>query len=155
MGYRDDPYLRIGPDGVYQNRRSTATYLNRSRKGTTKPPPEAEAGGDPVWEKVSSGTVARWHDHRIHWMLIQNPPTVRANPDQRHVVIPQWVIPMKLGSQAVQVKGDLVWQPASHDFRDPCDGHTYPGDGGSLPHYPTTVDPKGNLSVNLRTPVNS
>jgi hypothetical protein len=47
----------------------------------------------------------------------------------------------------------LVWQAASHDFRDPCDSHVYPGDGGSLPHYPTTVDPKGSLSVDLRTPV--
>ncbi|MGH9032785.1 MAG: hypothetical protein ACRDZV_11725, partial [Acidimicrobiia bacterium] len=30
LGYHDEPYLRVGPDGVFENRRSPAAYLNES-----------------------------------------------------------------------------------------------------------------------------
>src|SRR5438105_1087938 len=72
---------------------------------------------------ASSDPVARWHDHRIHWMLPTNPSTVQASPGRRHVVIPEWVVTMlslrgtppdpREGTQPIAVKGDLVWQPGS------------------------------------------
>ena len=118
LGYKGEPYLRIGPDGVFQNKLSPATYINASRKGGT-PPAEAEQAkvGDTDWEKVSSEPIARWHDHRIHWMGNINPPEVRNNPDERHVIKmnandPQWAIPMRLGAnQEIVAKGELVWVP--------------------------------------------
>ena len=117
LGYKGEPYLRIGPDGVFQNKLSPATYINASRKGGT-PPPAAEQAqvGETDWEKISSEPIARWHDHRIHWMGNLNPPEVRNSPDKRHVIKmsqddPQWAVPMRLGAQEVVAKGDLVWQP--------------------------------------------
>ncbi|MDQ1507083.1 MAG: dye decolorizing peroxidase, partial [Actinomycetota bacterium] len=69
LGYKDEPYLRIGPDGVFQNKLSPATYINQTRKGNQPPASATDAKvGDTDWEKVSSSPVARWHDHRIHWM---------------------------------------------------------------------------------------
>ena len=114
LGYKDEPYLRIGPDGVFQNRLSPATYINQTRKGR-EPPDSAKNAkvGATDWEKISSDPVARWHDHRIHWMLPTNPSVVKASPGQRHVVIPEWVVTMKQGSQTIAVKGDLVWEPGS------------------------------------------
>ena len=112
LGYKDEPYLRIGPDGVFQNRLSTATYINSSREG--KDPPDSAKNaqvGDTDWEKISSESVARWHDHRIHWMLPTDPSPVQANPDRRHVIIPEWVVTMKQGNETITVKGDLVWVP--------------------------------------------
>jgi hypothetical protein len=38
LGYDGEPYLRVGPRGVFENTRSPATYLNRSRVPTSKPP---------------------------------------------------------------------------------------------------------------------
>src|SRR5690606_11869993 len=32
LGYAGEPYLELRPDGVYQNTRSPATYLNQDRK---------------------------------------------------------------------------------------------------------------------------
>ncbi|WP_370327242.1 hypothetical protein [Euzebya sp.] len=32
-GYVDEPYLRVGPDGVFRNRNSQATYINEDRFG--------------------------------------------------------------------------------------------------------------------------
>ena len=117
LGYKGEPYLRVGPEGVFQNKLSPATYINASRKGGT-PPPEAEQAkvGDTDWEKVSSEPIARWHDHRIHWMGNINPPEVRNDPDKRHVIKmnandPQWSVPMRLGTQDIAAKGELVWEP--------------------------------------------
>jgi hypothetical protein len=122
LGYKDEPYLRIGPDGVFQNKLSTATYINASREGQDPPDSAKNAKvGDTDWEKISSEPVARWHDHRIHWMLPTDPSPVQANPDQRHVIIPEWVVTMKTyrgtppdpreGDETFTVKGDLVWVP--------------------------------------------
>jgi hypothetical protein len=114
LGYKDEPYLRIGPDGVFQNKLSPATYINQTRKGNQPPASATDAKvGDTDWEKVSSSPVARWHDHRIHWMLSTNPSPVQASPGRRHVINPEWVVTMKDGAQTIAVKGDLVWEPGS------------------------------------------
>jgi hypothetical protein len=117
LGYKGEPYLRIGPDGVFENRLSPATYLNRSRKGGT-PTQAAENAkvGDTDWAKISSEPVARWHDHRIHWMGNINPPEVRNSPGTRHVIKMSaddslWAVRMRLAAQDVVAKGDLVWEP--------------------------------------------
>jgi hypothetical protein len=112
LGYKDEPYLRIGPDGLFQNKLSTATYINRSRNG--EDPPEAAKNakvGDTDWEKVSSDPVARWHDHRIHWMNPDPPSVVQRNPGQRHVIDAAWTVKMSQGPEPIVVKGDLVWVP--------------------------------------------
>jgi hypothetical protein len=112
LGYKDEPYLRIGPDGVFQNKLSPATYINKSRKGSEPPPAARNAKvGDVDWEKVSSEPMARWHDHRIHWMLPTNPPEVRASPGKRHVVDDEWIVPIKAGAETLAVKGNLIWEP--------------------------------------------
>ena len=80
LGYDGEPYLRVGPRGVFENRRSPATYLNRSRIPTTKPPKSADSSAAPVWHRVSSGTTATWHDHRAHYMGTSEPPAVQRDP---------------------------------------------------------------------------
>lgn len=112
LGYQDEPYLRVGPAGVFENRRSPATYLNSNRQGNAPIPSNADSSAKPEWKKISSGQVARWHDHRIHWMGKQDPPTVRRAPDRSHVVIPEWRVEMRQGSTSIEAKGDLVWVPA-------------------------------------------
>jgi hypothetical protein len=112
LGYKDEPYLRIGPDGLFENRLSPATYINRTREG--EEPTEAAKNakvGETDWQKVSSEPLARFHDHRIHWMAPQDPPEARAEPGKRHVINAEWVVPLRVGAEAVAVKGDLVWEP--------------------------------------------
>jgi hypothetical protein len=111
LGYQGEPYLRVGPDGVFENRRSPATYLNEDRQATTPVPGIADPDADPDWNKTSDGDTARWHDHRVHWMGDQDPPAVRRNPDQRHVVIPEWVVPIRAGDTTIDVTGQLLWIP--------------------------------------------
>jgi len=83
LGYEGEPYLRIGPNGVFENLHSQATYVNRTRLGGTVPVGvDTSPTAPPEWKKLSDGHSYRWHDHRIHWMSTQPPPTVAAAPGE-------------------------------------------------------------------------
>ena len=53
-GYSDEPYLRNGPDGVWRNAHSPATYLNLDRYGAAGLPPGADVAAEPDWQQVST-----------------------------------------------------------------------------------------------------
>jgi hypothetical protein len=85
LGYQFEPYLRVGPQGVFENLNSAATYINATVKGGAVP---SDVNTDPTtpprWKKISNGQTVRWHDHRVHWMGGSLPPQVVAQPDQFH-----------------------------------------------------------------------
>ncbi len=112
-GYSDEPYLRIGPDGVWRNRNSPATWLNLDRYGTAAAdlPAGVDASAEPEWEQVSTESAYIWHDHRTHWMtegLL--PPRVAAAPDRPHTVS-AWTVPLRVDGRDVAVDGVLTWSP--------------------------------------------
>ncbi len=110
-GYSDEPYLRIGPDGVWRNSRSPATYLNLDRYGRADVPDSVDVDAEPEWVQVSTQPEYVWHDHRTHWMSEgQLPPQVAADPDRAHLVS-NWVVPMTHGDTTVEVAGELTWAP--------------------------------------------
>jgi len=114
LGYDGEPYLRIGPRGVYENLRSPATYLNRTRTGTTPVPEIASSAGPsaaPRWHRVSSGHTAIWHDHRIHWMGVALPAVVQRDPGAFHRVTARWVVGLLYDGKRVDVTGRLDWVP--------------------------------------------
>jgi hypothetical protein len=110
LGYQDEPYLLVGRRGVFENRRSPATYLNRTRNGKTRVPSSADPAAAPEWDRVATGTTARWHDHRAHWMGSDDPRAVARDPDRRHL-IDRWRVPLRRGTQEIAATGDLVWVP--------------------------------------------
>lgn len=110
LGYDGEPYLRVGPKGVFENTRSPATYLNRSTTISSSPPKRADPKAAPVWRMVSSATTARWHDHRTHFMGTDDPPEVARDPGQRRVV-DNWQIPMRLGGAPVVARGEIIYVP--------------------------------------------
>jgi len=110
LGYDDEPYLRVGPRGVYENQRSPATYLNRTRLGTDRPPARADSSAPPAWRRVSGGTTARWHDHRAHWMSSEPPPSVQRASDERHL-IQRFTIKLRSGGEVLRARGDVYWIP--------------------------------------------
>ena len=110
LGYEEEQYLRIDKHGVFENLRSPATYINKTRNGTN-PPSDADPRAKPVWHKISSGHVARWHDHRIHFMGGITPPQVRAAPGKEHVIQPDWKIEFTQGTLKTAAEGTLIWEP--------------------------------------------
>lgn len=107
LGYEDEPYVRVGPEGVFENVNSKATYLNTDRYAQVAPPPTAGADAEPEWRKVSDGPSYAWHDHRIHWMSTDLPPQV-ADPSVRTQVM-EWAVPFEIDGQPFEVTGSLTW----------------------------------------------
>jgi hypothetical protein len=110
LGYDGEPYLRVGPGGVFQNARSPATYLNRTRTGNVAVPSSADAHAPPEWQQIGSGTTVRWHDHRAHWLSSSNPPQVERDPGSRHLV-QRWTVALVRDGVPITVRGDVVWVP--------------------------------------------
>jgi hypothetical protein len=110
LGYRLEPYLRVGPNGVYENRRSPSTYTNRYSTAPPSIPPEFDAKAAPEWRRVGDGPSAVWHDHRAHWTG-PDPAAVTANPDQVQVVVPDWQVPLRQGDRTMVVRGAVIWVP--------------------------------------------
>ncbi|SCE77366.1 hypothetical protein GA0070607_1394 [Micromonospora coriariae] len=110
IGYSGEPYLRVGPDGVFENTRSPATYLNRTLAGDTTLPAEADPAATPSWRRIADGTTVRWHDQRALWRESQPPDAVRAAPDREHRVR-DWTIPLRDGGDPAQIRGTLDWLP--------------------------------------------
>jgi hypothetical protein len=109
LGYEDEPYLRIGANGVFQNRSSPATYLNATRTGGEQPPASATADATPRWVRIGDGPTARWHDHRVHWMS-EAPPSVTRSPHARHRLA-RWSIPVRDGDRTLRIEGDITYVP--------------------------------------------
>ena len=110
LGYEDEPYLRVGPDGAFVNLRSPATYLNEDRDGSTGAPESADADADPRWERLSEDPVVRWHDHRAHWMT-STPAVVLSDPDSSHD-LGTWTVAVEIDGRRVVAEGTTTWVPA-------------------------------------------
>jgi hypothetical protein len=112
LGYDGEPYLRIGPGGVYRNERSPAAYLNRDRFARVSVPLDADPGAKPEWRHVSPRPAWQWHDHRIQWMGAGPPAQVRKAPKQIHAIF-HWNVPGRLGDRDFAVAGRLEYVPSS------------------------------------------
>jgi hypothetical protein len=112
LGYQREPYLRIGPNGTWQNVRSPAVFLNRTRIPQREAPHDQyDADAAPRWRKISSAPVATWHDHRTHWMGTEDPVAVQQDRSRTHVVIENWKIPLIDQGRRLTVTGDALWVP--------------------------------------------
>lgn len=112
LGYHDEPYLRVGPDGVFENRRSPAVSINESPDDVdVRIPDSADPSARPEWRRIGSGDTVRWHDHRAHWMGPEDPPAVQRDPDSRHVVVSDWTVELRRAGETIEVTGDVVWVP--------------------------------------------
>lgn len=109
-GYNNEPFLRVGPEGTFENRRSPATYLNADRYAQAEVPPDAAADAQPEWRKVSDEPQWQWHDHRIHWMAQEFPPQIDESSDRAQTVL-EWTVPYEVADQQLAVQGVLEWIP--------------------------------------------
>jgi hypothetical protein len=114
LGYDGEPYLRFSASGVFRNARSPASYLNLDRYAKVDVPAEADPKAAPRWERVATGSIWSWHDHRIHWMSPIDPPRVRANPDRPQHVF-DWKVPGRIEGRRLAISGRLDYSPPDDD----------------------------------------
>lgn len=115
LGYQGEPYLRVGPAGVFENRRSPSVALNKVTATTVSPttsapPPSADVLAAPSWHRIGGGRSVRWRDRRTRWEGAA-PPAVKAAPDSIHVVVPQWLIGLRRGTEDSSVSGRITYVP--------------------------------------------
>ncbi|WP_434743087.1 hypothetical protein [Micromonospora sp. SH-82] len=115
IGYFGEPYLRVGPEGAFENLRSPATYLNRTIAGGALLPPEADPAAAPTWRRIDDSPTVQWHDRRALWREEGPPAQVRAAPDREHRVR-DWAVPIRHddgmgGSEEGEIRGTLDWVP--------------------------------------------
>jgi hypothetical protein len=113
LGYLGEPYLRVGPGGAFENRRSPAVYQNRVAAGPTSAttlPPQADATAPPSWQRISTAHTVTWHDQRTRWEGT-DPVEVRQAPRLTQIVVPTWTIGLRHGDTAVAVQGRITWVP--------------------------------------------
>ena len=115
LGYQGEPYLRVGPSGVFENSRSPSVALNKvtattTATSTTLPPTSANALAPPSWHRTGGGDSVRWRDRRTRWEG-SAPPVVSAAPGQTHVVVPQWLIGLRRGDVGATVIGTITYVP--------------------------------------------
>jgi hypothetical protein len=102
LGYADppEPYLRVGPRGVFRNSLSPAVYWNKQPAITDTPPRGYDATKPPRWHRVSGAHVVVWHDHRAHYL---GAPPSKGQPR----VVLRWTVPLRAGDHTVTVAGDV------------------------------------------------
>ena len=114
-GDEGEAYLRVGPDGVFENRGSKATYVNRDRYAEVgEIPGDVGPGQEPRWAKVSDEPTYAWYDHRIHWMSIQVPAIVADQSVE--TLIKPWEVAYLYGEEEATLKGELRWVPPPSPF---------------------------------------
>ena len=107
--YDGFPYLRVGPDGVFENRQSAATYINADRQSKTRIP-DIKPDGPPEWRKLSSEPQVRFHYHPIHYMGSVPPPQIQRARGEVHKV-QDWTLNVVQGAKTFSIAGDLRWVP--------------------------------------------
>jgi hypothetical protein len=110
LGYSDEPYLEVRPDGTYENVRSPATYLNRTLAGDTPVPATADPAAPPQWRRVSTDTTVKWHDRRTHWTGDDLPPAAAREPSRSHR-LRDWVVPLRDQAMTLELRGTLDYLP--------------------------------------------
>lgn len=113
LGEHLEPYLRIGPEGVFANLRSAATYRNTQRADSAVLPPDVDPEAEPEWQRISDGRAAAWFDHRIHRDDPLAPPTGRRAEDGADVLA-IWTVPFRFGGGQLPVFGEIVRTPAAN-----------------------------------------
>lgn len=109
-GYEGEPYVRIGPGGeVEVNHNAPTHWVNEDRYGRISLPDGVASGAPPRWVTVAGNGSYGWHDHRIHWMSPDPPPTVDRSSRS---VLYEWSVPIVVDGRDVSVLGVLEWVPS-------------------------------------------
>ena len=113
LGYSGEPYLRLGPRGLFENVHSPAAFLNLPTTGgattNTTLPPGADASAPPSWRFVSHSQSVTWHDRRTRWEG-PAPSSVTRHPHETQVVR-SWAIGLTTAGPTSVVTGLITWVP--------------------------------------------
>ena len=111
-GTTPPPYLSFASDGtVSVNESSAAAVINDSRYGRAGATVDLDQ--PPRWRTVATDGTYAWHDHRVHWMTPNTPPTM-AGTQRIDMGGPDgtWEVDLIVDGVPTLVTGELILLPA-------------------------------------------
>ena len=136
-----EPFLEIGPEGVRGNFASPTFLDSNVPSGRDTYPPQAKPGADvpPIWRKLATKPDWGWYDHRLH------PTESFVSPEMQQAgklaVLGQWRIPIKVGDQAGELKGDIEYRPPKGGYNMVQKSSKNPADGVTIEVIPASSVP--------------
>jgi hypothetical protein len=139
-GPSGEPFLRIGPNGVFANVRSPS-YFTSALQTIGRVPAGVDLSAPPRWKRVSDVPAWAWLERRAAV------PSSLQERDRlgstRHVVL-EWTTQMRLGHRSLPLVGRVSWVPPHHSV-------TSGSSGGERTYWaPVVVVLAGSVWLGLR-----
>ena len=129
-GRQGEPFLKIGPRGVFGNERSPDFYVSGSQT-IRKVPPDADPAASPKWVRLSREPVWQWLEYRARLPVTSAHRTSLGTT--RHTVL-SWTTPLTFGGEALEIAGHVEWIPPHVAAAAPAAGESrVPRLGASTP----------------------
>ena len=113
-GYEGEPYLRFTREGIFENQRSPAAYLNDDRYANVEVPESPIRRPRPTGSRWPPASQYSWHDHRVHWMSPKLPAKVEAAQDIEHHIF-DWTVPGTVDGEQLAIDGSLDYVPPGEE----------------------------------------
>jgi hypothetical protein len=117
MADSGEPFIRIGPEGVFGNYRSPSWYNSNVPDGLQKFPDQAKPGADvpPEWRKVAREPSWGWYDHRLHPVERYVPKKVQDAG--KVATLGHWKVPIRYGTETGGIQGRFEYKPSLGTYR--------------------------------------
>ncbi|MDQ3963725.1 MAG: hypothetical protein M3277_07440 [Actinomycetota bacterium] len=106
-GRSGEPFLRIGPRGVFGNLRSPDFYAAGSQT-VRDVPVSADPRAEPRWERLSDQPVWQWLEYRAR---LPAGAQQRAGLGSERKTVLSWTTPLTLGDDPYELTGEVEWLP--------------------------------------------
>jgi hypothetical protein len=118
-GRHGEPFLEIGPRGVFANLRSPDYYLGGNQT-VRNVPRSADPEARPQWERLSEVPIWSWLEFRARLPARAHE---RSTLGSERKVILKWVTPMVLGDERLPLRGAVEWIPPQVAASEAPDGN--------------------------------
>ena len=137
-----EPFLRIGPEGVFGNFASPTWYDARAPEGLETVPEGARPGADvpPEWRQVSRQPSYGWFDHRLHPAGSEKFVSDEVRQSKKTVIVGEpWEVLTRYGDVEGRISGRFEFQPVLGTYRSVLRSSTSPAEGVTVQVSPSST----------------
>ena len=153
MADSGEPFLRIGPKGVFANFISPTWYNSNVPDGLDKFPQGAQPGTgvEPNWKWVSREPSWGWYDHRLH--PAERYVSKKIQTANKKTTLGHWRIPVRYGDAQTELAGRFEFEPVFGTYRAMLKSPETLADGVKVQVVPARTVPAIYLENTSPTPV--
>jgi hypothetical protein len=129
MAPTGEPFLRIGPQGVFANWISPFWFDSNSPGGAGQMPDWVKPGPEnaPDWRRVAVEPSWGWYDHRLHPVERYVDPEIKKK--RQPARLGDWSIPIRYGDQDGGIEGYFEYKPMVGSWKSVLRSSETPAEG--------------------------